>query len=199
MHTSDGKSFIVVHRLLGKEKFVDKLIRKVVKCDFCDFIRSIYQKIDYRNSNDKNEYILLDIKQRSSLEDRFMFYFRYIDLFMGKKLSKKNGTRPSNYDRLSCFVDEYIDYFSKDDYLDIDALKNELNSLRNHFVHEGYYFSENKFKVTGKKREILYFKEMDYFWLYRIVRVLKLCSFLILYKEILSLAIDERQLKIALK
>jgi hypothetical protein len=63
-------------------------------------------------------------------------------------------------------------------------------------VHEGYYLPEGKFKVTGKRRELLYMKTMDYQWLYRITQALKQRSYKILYTQILDVEINENILKI---
>ena len=139
---------------------------------------------------------MLDLKKPTSLEDQYTYYFRYIDLFMGEYLKNKTGSEPSNYDRISSFVDEYISCFDAQDTGDLEKLKQELNSLRNHYVHEGYYLPEGKFKVTGKRREILYMKTMDYQWLYRITQALKQGSYKILYTQILDVEINENILKI---
>lgn len=197
IHTSDGKTFNAVHRLLGKEKYKKEFMHRYVKMDFYSFIEKMYKTINYRDSKNKNEFILLDLKRPTVLEDQYIFYFRFIDLYMGKYLSK-NGKQLSNYDRLSNFVDNNIQYFDNNDYTEVENLKNELNSLRNHFVHEGYYFPKGYFEVTGKNRKVLYNKTIDYMWLYRIVKVFRYCSYLIMYKNILSIEIDESELKMAL-
>ena len=78
------------------------------------------------------------------------------------------------------------------------ALKNELNSLRNHYVHEGYYLPNNQFSVT-MKRQHLYYKTMDYNWLFKIVKIFKYGAYRILYMNVLNLEIDEGELRVALK
>lgn len=197
--TIDGVEFKLIHRHLSKDKGVKCPNRKPIKIQFEKYLENSYKKINYRNTNSRNEFILLDFKKPTSLEDEYTFYFRFIDLYMGKML--KSGTKNvSNYARLSEFVDKYISYFKEgEDYTDCDSLKNELNSLRNHFVHEGYYFPEDRFEVKGRKREFLYYKKIDYLWLYRIVKTFKLCSYLILYKEMLGYEIDENEFKNILK
>ena len=119
---------------------------------------------------------------------------------MGEYIKAKTGNEPSNYDRISTFVDEYASCFDARDTGDLEKLKQELNSLRNHYVHEGYYLPEGEFKVTGRKRELLYVKAMDYKWLYRITQALKQGSYQILYTKILDVDINKNALKlIALK
>lgn len=194
---NEGTIFKLIHSHLSEEKRIKRPNHKPIKIDFEKYLEDVYKKINFRNTNSRNEFILLDFKRPTSLEDQYIFYFRYIDMYMGKRLMLE-GKNTSNYARLSSFIDEYIEYFKKDkDYSDINNFKNELNSLRNHFVHEGYYFSDNQFSVT-RNREHLYYQMIDYQWLYDIVKIFKLCSYLMLYKNILSIEIDEEELKMAL-
>ena len=71
--------------------------------------------------------------------------------------------------------------------------------MRNQYVHEGYYLPDNKFAISGKRKKFLYYKTMDYNWLFRIVQVFKLGAYKILYTKVLSLEIDNEELKNALK
>ena len=192
----DEKNYVLTHKLLGDDKEYTKATHALTKLNFFDFIEKMYSTIDYRSAQNKNKYVLLDFKKPTSLEDQYTYYFRYIDLFMGEYLKNKTGNEPSNYDRISAFVDEYISCFDAQDTGDLEKLKQELNSLRNHYVHEGYYLPEGKFKVTGKRRELLYMKTMDYQWLYRITQALKQGSYKILYTQILDVEINENVLKI---
>ena len=89
--------------------------------------------------------------------------------------------------------------FDPQDITNIENLKNELNSLRNHYVHEGYYLPNGKFKVK-RNREFLYEKTMDYQWLYRVTKALKLGSYKILYTKVLGVEINDKILEgLALK
>lgn len=197
--TIEGKSFEVIHKLLGKEKFCDKIIHQPVKLNFFEYIERMYKNINYRTTDDRNKYIPLEFKKPTSLEDQYIFYFRYIDLYMGDYLKQKTGKVSSNFDRLSNFVDENLKLFDSNDTMNIDNFKNELNSLRNQYVHEGYYLPNNQFAVNGKGKVFLYHKTMDYNWLLRIVKVFKFGVYKILYTKVLDLEIDEGELKSAVK
>ena len=166
--------------------------------DFYKYIEKMYKTLNYRCSDNRNKFIPLDFKKPTSIEDQYTYYFRYIDLYMGEYLKKKTGNDASNYKRLSYFIDEYKHLFEPEDITDIDKLKKELNSLRNHYIHEGYYLPNNQFAVT-EKRKILYYKDMDYHWLYRITQALKEGAYIILYTKVLNLDIDDRKLKYALR
>ena len=199
VNTIEGQCFKVIHKLLGKEKYNNKMIYKPIKLNFFEYIEKMYRNVNYRTASDRNKYILFEFKKPTSLEDQYTFYFRYIDLYMGEYLKQKTGKEPSNYDRLSVFVDENLCFFDPSDAANVDNLKNELNSLRNQYVHEGYYLPDNKFAISGKRKKFLYYKTMDYNWLFRIVQVFKLGAYKILYTKVLSLEIDDEELKNALK
>lgn len=196
VNTIDDKKYILNHKLLGDDTKYSKATHKLTNLSFFDFIKKMYINIDYRIAENKNKYVLLDFKKPTSLEDQYTYYFRYIDLFMGEYLKRKTSKEPSNYDRISTFVDEYTSCFDTQDIGDLKELKQELNSLRNHYVHEGYYLPEGQFKVTGRRRELLYMKTMDYKWLFRITQALKKGAYKILYNQILDVEINENVLDI---
>ena len=196
--TSEGKIFDVVNKLLGKEKYFKNTPYNLVKMNFFDFMESMYKNVNYRNADNRNKYLPLELKKPTSLEDQYTYYFRYIDLYMGDLLRQETGNEPSNFSRLSRFVDDYVQYFNSDGTTNIRNLKNELNSLRNHYVHEGYYLPNNEFKVTENRR-FLYNKSMDYRWLFRMVNVFKFGAYKILYTKVLEMEIDESALINALK
>jgi len=196
--SSEGKIYDVVHKLLGKEKYCESIPCKFIKMNFFDFMGAMYKNTNYRSAENRNRYLPLELKKPTSLEDQYTYYFRCIDLYMGNLLRQETGEEPSNFSRLSRFVDDFESYFNKDGTVDIGNLKNELNSLRNHYVHEGYYLPNNEFKVT-KNREFQYNKQMDYQWLLRMVNVFKFGAYKILYTKILGLEIDEAALINSLK
>jgi len=198
VRSGSGKLLTVVHKLLGKEKYYNKPVHQPVKLGFFEYIEKAYKTFEYRLADDKNKYLPLEFKKPTSLEDQYTYYFRYIDMYMGERLKSSTQTDVNNYDRLSAFVDENLSFFDSQDISNIDDFKNELNSLRNHYVHEGYYLPNNKFKVT-KKKKFKYYKTMDYNWLYRVTQALKLGVYKILYEDVLKLDIDINELKYSLK
>lgn len=196
--TPEDKIYDVVHKLLGKEKYYKNTPYNLIKMKFYDFMESMYKNVNYRNADNRNKYLPLELKKPTSLEDQYTYYFRYVDLYMGDFLRQETGTEPSNFSRLSRFVDDYEQYFNADGTIDIRNLKNELNSLRNHYVHEGYYLPNNEFKVTENRR-FQYNKIMDYQWLFRMVNVFKFGAYKILYIKVLQMEINESDLINALK
>lgn len=196
--TTDNKCFDVKHKLLCKDKYCEKVLYQPVKVDFFVYVEKMYKTLDYRTTANRNKYVPFGFISPTTLEEQFVFYFRCIDLYMGEYLEKETGKYPSNYDRLSTFVDENIDLFRYDEEVNIENLKKELNSLRNQYIHEGYYLCNNKFSVTEKKRK-LYDKELDYIWLLKMVKIFKYGVYKMLYTKLLTCEIDEAQLKNVLK
>lgn len=198
VQTESGKSFYLYHKLLGAEKYYNKSTHRPIKTNFFDYLSILYKNVNFRNANNKNQYLLLDFKRPVSLEDQFVFYLRYIDLFVSKNRLTEKGVPPTKlHERIRIFLGEFSYLFEGQDKTDLLKLKNEINSLRAYFVHEGYYFENNQFTVTNDDRS-QYKKDIDYDWLYRITMALKLSAYTILYKEVLGLDLDENELKYSL-
>lgn len=155
--TVDNQSFNLHHKLLGKERYYKRPARKLINLDIFEYLEKMYKCINYRESDDRNKYVLMDFKKPTSMEDQYTYYFRYIDLFMGECLELSTGNRPNNYERLSAFVDKNLELFDLEDISNLENFKNELNSLRNHYVHEGYYLPNGEFEVK-RNRKLLYKK-----------------------------------------
>ena len=130
-------------------------------------------------ATESNDMIFLEIYENKT------FSYRFINL---------NGKDILWYDE-----NGNLKLFDSNDTMNIDNFKNELNSLRNQYVHEGYYLPNNQFAVNGKGKVFLYHKTMDYNWLLRIVKVFKFGVYKILYTKVLDLEIDEGELKSAVK
>lgn len=191
--TNNDKQLKLTHKLLGENKYYNKIHQDFIKNSFFEFIEKMYLNADYRITTNKNKFLPLEFKIPTSLEDKFLFYFRYIDMYIGDKLSKQGKTNSSNFERLDYFIENNKDLFNTADLSNIN-FKNEINSLRNHYIHEGYYLPNNKFQVKAKKK-FLYEKDMDYNWLYYITESFKFGVYKLMYKEVLGLEINESELK----
>ena len=191
--TNNDKQLKLVHKLLGKNEHYNKAHYNFIKNSFFEFIEKMYVNADYRITANKNKFLPLEFKIPTSLEDKFLFYFRYIDMYIGDKLSKQGNTNSSNFIRLDYFIESNKDLFTTADLSNMN-FKNEINSLRNHYIHEGYYLPNNKFQVKEKRR-LLYEKDMDYNWLYGITKSFKIGVYKLMYKEVLGFDIDESELK----
>ncbi|MCI7401216.1 MAG: hypothetical protein MSH40_00840 [Christensenella sp.] len=195
--TSNNKELKLVHKHLGDIKHYNKIHYSIIKNSFFEFIEKMYLDVNYRVTQDKNKFLPLEFKIPTSLEDKFLFYFRYIDMYIGEKLSMKEKKKASNFRRIEYFIENNKDLFNESDLSNI-YFANEINSLRNYYVHDGYYIPNNKFEVKNNKTKILYKKDMDYNWLFDITSALKFGVYKLMYKEILGLDIDESELKIVM-
>lgn len=194
---TNNSCFELIHKKLSDKKYYNGEVLYPIRQNFFDFFCELYKSFSYRNETNKNQLIPLEFKPLSSLEDEFLFYFRYIDMYMGNTLQRQGGDggKVKNHKRIGAFIEQYARVFEKPDIASPEVLKNEINSLRAHYVHEGYYLQNGEFKVTGEKGQRLYNKKLDYRWLYRIVKALKYGVYLILYEKILKLDIDEKVIK----
>lgn len=200
VHTDKGLDLEYVNAKLIDCEHSENRHYHPVNLDILDFLQLIYRKIDYKSAEDKNEYILLGFKKLPNLEDEFLFYFRYLNLHIGKILESESPEMDVNlFNITKYFVDNY-GYILQKKGIDIgENLIYEINSLRNHYVHEGYYLADNKFAVRGRGRLFLYDKELDYYWLWKLVDALKLGSFVMFYKDVLNVDVDEDELLYCLK
>lgn len=192
--TIDNHCYELTHKDIGADTY-EKFPHKPVKMNFFEFFEKMYKEIDYRNTANRNKLIPLDFLKPTALEDKYIYYFRYIDLYMGEIL-KAQGKKSSNFYCISEFVDKYINYFTTKDIANIDDFKNEINSLRNHYIHEGYYMQNNEFPVT-EKNQFKYNKTMDYQWLCRVTDALKQGVYNILYTQVLKVNVNETELRYA--
>lgn len=98
---------------------------------------------------------------------------------------------------------ELAESWTKGKHAFIVATHVDRAHIHNHIIYNftnlecnrKYYFPENHFAVKGRKQEFLYYKDIDYTWLYSIVKTFNFCSYLIMYKEIMETDIDENELK----
>jgi len=125
-------------------KYNNMYIDKSVKEDLSQFLFNCYNSIPYRNS--KNEirnipYIVLSTSR--NLEDNFLMFYRFIECFY-KQQPIKDIKRT------------FIKYSIENNYKNIYKIKEEnvedlvyqIISLRNHYVHEGYYISNQRLYIA---------------------------------------------------
>lgn len=188
--TVDGLEYILTNKLLGNEKSFSGPYYNFHKIDFIKFIEEMYKKISYRTIEDKNFFLPFDINNKhKSIEDEFIYYYRFIDFYIGKLSEIEGKLEPKNYKRINRFIDENLYLFDFQDKNKINELKNEIVSLRNHYLHEGYYLKNGEFEVKIKPP---YMKKLDYIWLYNVTKAFKRGVFKILYCNILGFEINEK-------
>lgn len=118
-------------------------IENSVQVDLLTFLSKCYSLIPYRKS--KNEiwnipYIIFDYSR--NLEDTFLMLYRTIEC----------------YYKMNDIVNNFIDYSIRNNYKEIqnmnddeiENLSQQIISLRNHYIHSGYYIKNNCLKIKFK-------------------------------------------------
>lgn len=163
-------------------EYKDKLVDKSLGVNILDFLKNCYCSIPYRNSKSEIRnipYIVLNTNR--SLEDNFLMFYRFIECYY-----KRNNHRNDfiSYSLLNNHKDELN--FS------IEDLTAEIISLRNHYVHTGYFIDNCKLKIeykkiNGKKNPRNYFAtNVDFDWILLRTKILYDIVIDIIYRNMLS-------------
>lgn len=126
-----------------KNSYVDSSVTN----NILEFLLNCYNSIPYRNS--KNEirnipYIIL--KTSRNLEDNFLMFYRFIECYYKQQSIKDIKTT-------------FIKYSIENNYKNVKTIEEnkienivyEIISLRNHYVHEGYYIKDKKLYIAFPK------------------------------------------------
>lgn len=124
-------------------KYEDKYIEASVKDDILVFLEKCYNSIPYRNSKTEIRNIpYIVLKTSRGLEDNFLMFYRFIECYYKKQNIVNNFINYSivkNYKKSNKMTKE-----------EIEKLSRQIISLRNHYVHSGYYIKNNSLKITFK-------------------------------------------------
>lgn len=159
---------------INEMNYKNSYVEKSVTNDVLEFLLNCYSSIPYRNS--KNEirnipYIILETSR--NLEDNFLMFYRFIECYYKQQPIKDIKTTfikysiENNYKKVNQ-IEENI----------IENIVYEIISLRNHYVHEGYYIKDKKLyiafpKVNGKANPKNYIaKNVDVDWIYEKTKIL---------------------------
>ena len=117
-------------------KYEDKYIEASVKDDILVFLEKCYNSIPYRNSKTEIRNIpYIVLKTSRGLEDNFLMFYRFIECYYKKQNIVNNFINYSivkNYKKSNKMTKE-----------EIEKLSRQIISLRNHYVHSGYYIKNN--------------------------------------------------------
>lgn len=130
---------IPLREIIYKEKHVEKSVDD----DLIEFLKKCYSLIPYRNSKSEIRnipYIILNTSR--NIEDNFLMFYRFIECYY----KKQN------------IVNNFIDYSITNNYKnshdmtadEIEDLSQQIVSLRNHYVHSGYYIKNKSLKISFK-------------------------------------------------
>ena len=152
---------------LREIEYKEKYIENTVKDDLLDFLDKCYKLIPYRNS--KNEirnisHIILNTSR--NIEDNFLMMYKFIECYY-----KNNGKK------------DYIAYSLQNNYksklsCSIEDMAAKIISLRNHYVHKGYYIDNGNleicYKLINRKKNPKDYIEnnVDFEWIYDKTKIL---------------------------
>ncbi len=181
-----NKTFFELCIPMNEIKYTSSHVDNSVKEDLMQFLFKCYTRIPYRNS--KNEvrnipYIILNTSR--NIEDNFLMFYRFIECYY--KQQKIKGIKNS-------FIRYSIEknYKNKDNIENIENLEREIISLRNHYVHNGYYISNKKLYVSfpkiGKKANPKNYRaeNVDVDWIYERTKILYRIVIDIIFKNMLQ-------------
>lgn len=168
--------------------YKDSYIESSVNDSINGFLLNCYTAIPYRNS--KNEirnipYIIL--KTSRNLEDNFLMLYRFIECYYKKQDIKNVKTN-------------FIKYSIENNYKNINEIKDrnienltfEIISLRNHYVHEGYYIKDKRLYIAfpriGKKvnQKNYTAENVDSEWIYERTKILYEIVIDIIFRNMLN-------------
>ena len=186
------------------EKIDSNVIKNTVLDKPIDFISKCYHLIPYRNSKDEIfniPYIIL--YSNRDLEDNFLMYYRFIECFYKRTQIKeiennfiKYGIE-NNYLKNGNINNKQIEKNPIEIELEadeekIDDLVAEIVTLRNHYVHDGYYIKNEQLNITypkinkkpNPKNHIV--SKVDFNWIYDRTEILYKIVIDIIFKNMLG-------------
>ena len=124
--------------------YKDKHIEPSVKCDLLDYLKKCYKVIPYRKSKEEIRNIpYIVVNTSRNLEDNFLMFYRFIECYYkkhGVKNSFISNSIKEHYIKKNILTEEQIEMYSQ-----------EIISLRNHYVHAGYYIRNSSLRITFDK------------------------------------------------
>lgn len=165
----------------------DKYMPSVVDATLLDFLKVCYSKIPYRKSKEQIRNIpYIVLRTSRSLEDKFLLFYRFVECYYKK-------TRPGT-------TKTFITYCIKEHHPaknnlseeQIEDLAHEIISLRNHYVHSGYYIKNSALKIrfdkiNGRKNPKDYTaNNVDVDWIYERTKILHKIVISIIYSCMLG-------------
>jgi|GEM_PF-881702 len=152
------------------------------------FLKKCYENIPYRGK--KNEvrnipYITLNTPR--NLEDNFLMFYRFIECYYKRKSIKNITTTFISYSILNNYKPTFEISESN-----LENLTQEIISLRNHYVHSGYFIKNfslkiNYKKIDNKKNPKDYTAtNVDFDWIYDRTKILYDIVINIIFKDMLK-------------
>ena len=179
----DGVSYDMFFRIRNNDNQIKRQTNeKSVQSSIMDFLEKCYSTIPYRKSKSEIRnipYIVLN--KHRSVEDNFLMYYRFIECYYKKQ-------------NIPDIKRQFVAYSIAKNYLghrkclpaEQDNLAHEIVSLRNHYVHSGYYLRNGSLRIKFEDSSKNYTVKADADWIYERMRILYECSIDIIFKDMLG-------------
>lgn len=142
--------------------------------DLLEFLKNCYLTIPYRKSKAEFRNIpYIVMKTSRSVEDNFLMFYRFIECYY--KRQQIPGIR-NKFVKYS--IEQHYAIKKELEKEEIENYAQEIISLRNHYVHSGYYIKNSCLrvsfdKINGKKNPKDYtVKDVDVNWIYERTKML---------------------------
>lgn len=154
---------------IPKLEYKEKDTEASINDNLLDYLSKCYTLIPYRKSKTEIRnipYIIMNTSR--GIEDNFLMFYRFIECYY-----KKQG--------ITTFIAHCIknNYISNEDLSEeeIERYSQEIVSLRNHYVHAGYYIKNSSLrisfdKINRKKNPKDYSANVDIDWIYKRTKIL---------------------------
>lgn len=163
------------------EKKTQKVSNSSVKCTLAEFLQRCYQKIPYRNSKPEIRNIpYVVVHNYRGLEDNFLMYFRFIETYYKKQQIKgiQSGFIKWSLDN-NYKLEEMSDKTK-------ETIANEIVSLRNRYVHSGYYLKNNSLRVNRENEKGYTVNNIGAEWIYEKTKILRAIVIDIIFSNMLE-------------
>lgn len=169
-------------------EYKEKHVEKTVEEDLLDFLKKCYITIPYRNSKTELRNIpYIVMKTSRSIEDNFLMFYRFIECYYKKQ-------------QISNIRTTFVTYGIKEHYApkhnlseaQIESYAQEIISLRNHYVHSGYFIKNSCLrisfdKINRKKNPKDYtVNNVDIHWIYDRTKILYRIAIDIIFHNMLG-------------
>lgn len=128
-------------------RYREKDVEISVKENLLEFLKRCYTAIPYRNSKAEIRNIpYIIMKTSRSLEDNFLMFYRFIECFYKKQSILDITSKFVSYSIREHYAERY-----KLSEEQIERYAQEIISLRNHYVHSGYFIKNSSLRISFEK------------------------------------------------
>ena len=153
-----------------------------------DFLYKCYTKIPYRDGKSEIRnlpYIILNTSR--NLEDNFLMFYRFIECYY-----KQQPIENIKKTFIEFSIKNNYRNLNKSNEAEIENLVYEIVSLRNHYVHEGYFINNKKLYISfpkigemvNTKNHIV--ENIDWKWIYDRTKILYEIVIDIIFRDMLG-------------